>query len=134
MKPTSGARAVVEVTVLLIESDPTIRESLSSELALAGFRVRSAPDGVSGLRDLLADPPDLVFLEVRLPSLAGLIALEQIRSHPAARDLSVVVFSSCPEVELVKHGIGLGALEYLVTNRAATGSLREAVYGWESPE
>lgn len=116
-----------ETTVLLIEGDHRIRESLCSELTPAGYRVKSALDGVSGLKEVLADPPDLICLEVRLPSLAGLITLEQIRSDPAARDIPVVVFSSCPEAEMVKYGFSLDDLEYLVTNRPAPGSLRLAV-------
>jgi DNA-binding response OmpR family regulator len=116
-----------ETTVLLIEGDPAIRETLRRELALAGFRVRWAPDGVTGLREALADPPDLVFLEVRLPSLDGQITLEQLRSHPAARGLPVVVYSHCPEAELVKHGFSPDALEYLVMNRPGMGSLLTAV-------
>lgn len=116
-----------ETTVLLIEGDHRIRESLCSELTLAGFRVRSALDGVSGLKEVLSDTPDLIFLEVRLPSLAGLITLKQIRSDPATKDVPVVVFSSCPEAEMVKYGFSLDDLEYLVTNRPALGSLRLAV-------
>jgi DNA-binding response OmpR family regulator len=124
--PSDDSRAD-ETTVLLIESDPAIREALRRELALAGFRVRWAPDGVTGLKDALADPPDLVFLEVRLPSLDGQITLEQLRSHPAARDLPVVVYSCCPQAELVQHGFSPDALEYLVMNRPGSGSLRWAV-------
>jgi DNA-binding response OmpR family regulator len=103
-----------ETTVLLIEGDPLIRESYCRELARAGFRVRSASTGVAGLREVMANPPDLIFLEVRLPGLDGQIALEQIRSHEATRNLPVVVLSKCSEAELEKHGFRLRASEYLV--------------------
>jgi DNA-binding response OmpR family regulator len=106
-----------ETTILLIEGDPVRRERYCHELTRVGFRVRTASDGVAGLRDVLANPPDLVFLEVRLPGLDGQIALEQIRSHLAARNLPVVVLSDRGQTELVKHGLHPDAFQYLVMNQ-----------------
>ena len=108
-----------ETTVLLIEDDPVRRRQYCHELTRAGFRVRTASDGVAGLRDVLANPPDLVFLEVRPPGLHGQIALEQIRSHVAARNLPVVVLSDRGPSELVKHGLRPDAFQYLVMNQPA---------------
>jgi DNA-binding response OmpR family regulator len=112
LNPESGPGD--ETTVLLIEGDPLIRESYCRELARAGFRVKSASTGVAGLRHALANPPDLIVLEIRLPGLDGQIALEQFRSHVATRNLPVVVLSKCGEAELVKHGLRPDAFDYLV--------------------
>jgi DNA-binding response OmpR family regulator len=101
-----------ETTVLLIEGDPLIRKSYCRELARAGFRVKSASTGVAGLRHALANPPDLVFLEIRLPGWADCVGA--VRSHVATRNLPVVVLSKCGEAELVKHGLRPDAFDYLV--------------------
>jgi len=113
-------------TLLLIEGDPVVRETYRRLLTRAGYRVRSASDGVAALIEVLANPPDLLFLEVRLPGLEGQIALEQVRSHAAGRSLPVVIFSECGEAELVKRGLRPDALQYLVTNLPTAGSARKA--------
>jgi DNA-binding response OmpR family regulator len=78
------------------------------------------------LKEVLANPPDLLFLEVRLPGLEGQVALEQVRSHAAGRSLPVVIFSKCGEAELAKRGLRPDALQYLVTNLPTAGSARKA--------
>lgn len=134
MQEMGGERTVLpesdrgdETTILLIEGDPVIRETHRCDLRRAGFRVRTASDGVAGLRDVLANPPDLVFVEIRLPGLEGLVALEQIRSHEATRTLPAVIVSGCGEAELMKHGLRLDAFQYLVMSRPAARSVEKAV-------
>jgi DNA-binding response OmpR family regulator len=113
-------------TLLLIEGDPVVRETYRRLLTRAGYRVRLASDGVAALKEVLANPPDLLFLEVRLPGLEGQIALEQVRSHAAGRSLPVVIYSKWGEAELVKRGLRPDASQYLVTNLPTAGSARKA--------
>lgn len=57
--------------ILVIDDDPSILALVSALLRSAGYEVTSTPDAVEGLRLLLADQPDLVVLDMRMPVMNG---------------------------------------------------------------
>ena len=58
-------------TVLLVEDDHSARELFAYALEVAGWTVRSAADGLSGLRILDVFTPDVIVLDMRLPAADG---------------------------------------------------------------
>jgi CheY-like chemotaxis protein len=78
----------------------------------------------------VADPPDLVFLDIRLPGMGGFELLELLRATEATRSLPVVVLSAYDEPELRKLGIELGALDYLIKSQTTPGDVSSRVSGW----
>ena len=80
--------------VLLAEDDPNIVVSLSFVLERAGFAVDALSDGREALDSVLRDPPDVLILDVMLPSLNGLEILKEIRASDAVRDLPVLVMTA----------------------------------------
>ena len=66
--------------VLLVEDDPTVRGALAHALTDAGHAVRPVGDGASALREVAAQPPDLVVLDLGLPDIDGVDALRMLRS------------------------------------------------------
>lgn len=80
-------------TILLIDGDPVWRSFCERELRREGFRVRTARNGTEGLEATLADPPDLVILEVRLAGIDGLDLMARILDrHPA---MPVILNTTC---------------------------------------
>ena len=79
--------------VLVIEDDPDISLSIRTVLTRNGFDVASSGDGKEGLRAFHVKRPDLVVLDIGLPTLDGWAVLERIR------DLSDV-----PILMLTAHG------------------------------
>ena len=65
--------------ILVVEDEANIALSLEFLMEQAGYRVRTAADGESALAAIAASPPDLVLLDVRMPKLSGISALERIR-------------------------------------------------------
>ena len=57
--------------ILIIEDDPALLRGLKDNFAAAGYDVRTAADGQRGLDALLAEPPDLVLLDLMLPRVSG---------------------------------------------------------------
>lgn len=100
--------------IVLVEEDPDFAELYRQRLELDGYLVRVAATGRAGLEAIKENPPDLVYLDVRLPELDGLEVLEQLRADPAMATLPVVVLSNYEEPELRQRGIALGVLEWLV--------------------
>jgi two-component system KDP operon response regulator KdpE len=68
-----------EATILLIDDDPTLRELLSDQLRMAGYRVLTAAHGASGLQVAAELPPDLIVLDVMMPGMSGWAVCEQLR-------------------------------------------------------
>jgi len=58
-------------TILVVEDDDDVRRFYRSALTMAGFRVVEAHDGLPALRRLDDSPPDLVVLDLGLPTVSG---------------------------------------------------------------
>ena len=78
-------------TVLVVEDDHDLRASFRTILALAGYLVREAPDGLHALRQLDLDPPDLVVLDLMLPNVSGLDVQHEITSNIDTRTIPIVI-------------------------------------------
>jgi CheY-like chemotaxis protein len=78
-------------TLLIVEDDADLRHLFRTALALAGYRVQEARDGLEALKLLDCDPPDLVVLDLGLPIVTGLEVREEIAAHAHTRDIPVVV-------------------------------------------
>jgi DNA-binding response OmpR family regulator len=98
--------------IVVIEDEPGIVDFLQRGLAAAGFRVRSARDGDSGLRLALSDRVDLVVLDLMLPGRSGSeILAELVDQRPG---LPVIVLTARGEVEDRVAGLHRGAVDYVV--------------------
>ena len=58
-------------TILVVDDEPTLRETLVDALEADGFRVVAAADGREALATFRAERPDLVLLDLMLPELSG---------------------------------------------------------------
>ncbi|MCA9859947.1 MAG: response regulator transcription factor [Thermomicrobiales bacterium] len=100
-------------SILLVEDDPTLRSTTTYNLIRCGYRVTSAADGQSALRefDNKIDELDLVVLDLMLPEVSGLTVLRQIRSRS---DVPVLIVSARGEEQDKIDGLELGADDYIV--------------------
>jgi len=96
--------------VLVVDDDPTVAHVVSRYLRNAGFAVEVVADGQLALDTFRADPPDLVVLDLMLPSVDGLEVLRQVREVSA---VPVVVLTAKGEQEDRLAGLELGADDYL---------------------
>lgn len=97
--------------ILVIDDEPGIRSALGSILEDEHYRVHAAGDAVEGLALLESRPVDLVFLDVWMPRMGGLEALERIRS--GWPELEVVVISGHANVDMAVRAVKLGAFDFL---------------------
>ena len=112
--PQKGAEASVTPTILLIEdneADVELFREAASELKFSGH-IKWAKDSKSALEALSACPhPDLVFLDLNLPSQLGLDFLVEVRADPALTFIPIIVFTThCAADELRRaHALGANA-------------------------
>jgi len=69
-------------TVLLVDDDHEIVESMRMVLESKGFRTLVARDGNAGLMIAERENPDLVILDMMMPKKSGFLVLEKLRSRP----------------------------------------------------
>ncbi len=97
--------------VLLVEDDLRVREVLSAYLAVDGWEVTEAVDGVDGLAAAQATHPDLIVTDMMMPNLDGLSMVRQLRQDDGLRRVPVLLISGHPEPDL-DFGPG-GAVSYI---------------------
>ena len=66
--------------IVVVEDDPDMRETMRLLLTLDGHDVRVAADGETGVTLVIADPPEVMFVDVGLPRIDGYALARQIRA------------------------------------------------------
>jgi two-component system nitrogen regulation response regulator NtrX len=97
--------------ILIIDDEPGIRRTLASILEDEGYRVFTAEDAVVGLEVLARESIDLVFLDVLLPRMGGMDALEKIRA--GWPQVETAVISGHANVDMAVRAVKLGAFDFL---------------------
>jgi two-component system, OmpR family, copper resistance phosphate regulon response regulator CusR len=97
--------------ILVIEDEPRILEFLRLGLEAEGFTVDGADDGASALPLALAEPYELVILDLLLPGLDGFQVLGELRR--ARPDMPVLILSARSDLPTKLRSFGLGANDYL---------------------
>ncbi|MEO3810396.1 response regulator transcription factor [Sphaerisporangium sp. B11E5] len=67
--------------ILVVDDDPTVAEVVVKYLERDGHKVESVGDGAEALRRALADPPDLLVLDLMLPGMDGLQVCKKLRER-----------------------------------------------------
>jgi DNA-binding response OmpR family regulator len=88
------ARGTSPSTVLVVDDDPAMRELARRTLQADGWRVREAADGRAALQCIAAERPDLVVLDLMMPTLDGFAFLTELRAMPSGDSLPVVVVTA----------------------------------------
>lgn len=112
--------------ILVIEDNPVLRGNLAAMFAEHGIVASFAGDGLSGLQAALADPPDVLVLDLGLPGLDGLRVCERLRAQ-ADRHVPVLMLTARDALEDKLLGFGSGADDYLVKPFAAAELLARCV-------
>lgn len=97
-------------TILVVDDEPTLRETLAEALDADGFRVITAADGSEALLRFREHHPDLVVLDLMLPELSGMEVCRIIRQESDVPILMLTAKSS--EVDKIV-GLELGADDYV---------------------
>jgi two-component system nitrogen regulation response regulator NtrX len=98
-------------SILIIDDEPGIRRTLASILEDERYQVYTAEDAIVGMEILEREPVNLIFLDVLLPRMGGLEALERFRADWSK--IEVVVISGHANVDMAVRAVKLGAFDFL---------------------
>jgi two-component system phosphate regulon response regulator PhoB len=99
--------------VLVVDDDAAIRMVCAAHLALAGFEVLEAEDGLRGLERARDDRPELVLLDVRMPGLDGFELAARLRRDEQTRGIPLLFLSGESAPAGKARALALGALDYV---------------------
>jgi CheY-like chemotaxis protein len=97
----------------VVDDSEPVRALVSVNLELEGFEVRTATDGEEALVVAAAWRPDVITLDVVMPRLDGLGALERLRGDRGTADIPVVMVTGRAQAADRERGEQLGADAYL---------------------
>jgi DNA-binding response OmpR family regulator len=113
-------------TILVVEDEPNIVESLSFLMKKAGFVVRVARDGNTAIRTIESAAPDLVLLDIMMPRRDGYEVCRTIRANPDWDDVRIIMLSAKGRDPDRRKGLELGADDY-ITKPFSTREIVERV-------
>lgn len=103
--------------ILIIEDDEMILIPLRTILEKYKFDVHIEKDGLGGLQYAQNKPPNIILLDLMLPTMNGFQILEELKHDPHTRQISVVVVSNLGDAASIERALDLGAREYFVKSR-----------------
>ncbi len=98
-------------SILIVDDEPTILQSLSGLLKDEGFEVITANNGYEALKIIDAEAPDLVLLDIWMPGIDGIDTLKEIKKSTAA--LPVIIITGHGNVETAVKATKLGAFDLI---------------------
>ncbi|EKQ5871181.1 SpoIIE family protein phosphatase [Pseudomonas aeruginosa] len=102
----------VSATLLIIDDDEVVRESLAAYLEDSNFKVLQALNGLQGLQIFESEQPDLVICDLRMPQIDGLELIRRIRQ--TASEAPIIVLSGAGVMSDAVEALRLGAADYLI--------------------
>ncbi len=100
--------------VLVVEDEPGIAEMLKYNLEKEGFRAAVAGNGEEALLVAEEQGPHLILLDWMLPHLSGLEVCRQLRRHPKAKEIPIIMLTARGEESDRVRGLNSGADDYIV--------------------
>lgn len=100
--------------IIVIEDDKFLRELIVKKLVKESFTVVEATDGEEGVNKIATEKPDLVLLDLILPTIDGFEVLKRVKENPYLKDIPIIVLSNLGQNEDVEKCMQLGATDYLI--------------------
>lgn len=100
-------------TVLIVDDDPTARETLVAMLEGENYDLQLAKDGIQALRMLRQIQPDLILLDVMMPGMDGFEVCRRIRSTPQLAEVPIILLTALDDRDSLLKGIESGADDFL---------------------
>ena len=100
--------------VLIIDDDVSFRESLTKHLERAGYEVRQATSGDTGISVFERNPTDVVLVDIFMPGQGGLQTIDRLRrGWPQAKIVAISGAKSAAALDVKGHALALGADRFL---------------------
>lgn len=100
--------------ILIVDDDSALNSWLQTILRNGGYAARGVDSSEAMFTELERSVPDLLLLDVLLPGLNGMEALQRLREEERTRDMPVVLITVLDPGRYTRTGLRLGASDFLV--------------------
>lgn len=104
-------------TILLVEDDPSLIDIYSITFSHENFKIEVARNGEECVQKTKNIMPDLILLDIMMPEMNGLQALEILKSDSTTKNIPVIVLSNIAESTYETRALELGAQQYLIKSQ-----------------
>ena len=99
--------------IFIVEDDPDINEILEDNLQREAFKTSTFTDGMKAYDAIIENPPDLIVLDLNLPSLSGIELCKYIRANELTEELPIIMLTARSEEIDKIIGFEVGADDYI---------------------
>jgi two-component system, cell cycle response regulator DivK len=92
-----------------VDDSSDVREMYSQYLSYRGFSVITASEGSQGIELALAARPDVIVMDLAMPSMTGTAATQRLKDHPRTRNIPVVILTGYPASAIEQRVLEAGA-------------------------
>jgi two-component system, OmpR family, alkaline phosphatase synthesis response regulator PhoP len=100
-------------SIIIVEDDEDIADSIRYNLEREGFRVRLAPSGEDALNLILDRPPNLILLDLNLPHMNGFELCRRLRAESTTARVPILMLTARAEEADKVLGLNMGADDYI---------------------
>lgn len=101
-------------TILVIEDEQELRESILEMLTFEGYRVIAASDGVEGITKAREQIPDLVLCDILMPRMNGYEVLGELKKDLSTAMIPFIFLTALSDQKKIRQGMNTGADDYIV--------------------
>jgi two-component system response regulator AtoC len=98
--------------VLVVDDEKVIRDTLEAFLKKKGYEVVTAASAMEGIEKLRKEKPKVILLDIRMPGLSGVDAIEKIRE--VDKNVGIIMATAVIDEDIARESIELGASDYIV--------------------
>lgn len=115
-------------SIILVDDDPLIIRMYQKKLSSDGYSVQTAVNGEEAINLVMKKKPDIMLLDVMMPTMNGVETLKALKAKPETSDIPVIFLTNLGDSkEDMQKAKDLGALDYLVKADVELSELSERV-------
>lgn len=99
--------------ILIVDDAPQQLAGLQTILEIHGYEIEVVSQGASALHSILADPPDIILLDIVMPEVDGFEVCKFVKNYEATEDIPVIFISGCDDPEAKMIAFAVGGDDYL---------------------
>lgn len=99
--------------ILIIDDDTTQQVLAKEYLGSEGFTVRIAEDGQRGLSLAATTSPDIILLDLLLPSVDGYAICKHLKQNSETTDIPIILITGSRDQEVIRRGLAAGATDFV---------------------
>jgi two-component system, OmpR family, phosphate regulon response regulator PhoB len=99
--------------ILVVDDEQPIYLYLQKKFTKLGYTVLIAEDGEKAVATALANLPDLIILDVKLPKLSGIEVCRRLKAEERTKHIPILMLSAKAQSSEIKEGLEAGADKYL---------------------